>query len=76
MNNSTVIIKKVDKEWTAFNNDRKIGKSACKGCIIKLMQRLTATSLKYNNIIVVANNGEVLSEFPTGANHVRNNQDN
>ena len=73
MLNSTIIIKRGETGWSAFNNNKPIAKSPCKPCIISLMKNLTKNSKKYSSIIVVADNGEVLEEMKTGVSNARNN---
>lgn len=68
----TIVIKPhSDGKWTAFHEEKRIGGSKCKSCVIKTMLNLTKNSIKYTNIVIVAENGEVLNEYLTGAANVR-----
>ncbi len=70
---STIIIKRCENGWSAWNNDKAIAESPCKPCIISLMKNLTKNSKKYTSIFVVADNGEILEEMKTGVKNAGNN---
>lgn len=60
-------IKKDGDKWAAFHDDKRIGSSACKACIIKTIIAVTKKSTKYHSIVVHDEDGTPIRTIPLGA---------
>lgn len=63
---SDIIIRKDGEKWVAFANDKPIGGSKCRDCIIKVMLAITKKSQRYKTITVYDEDGSLKHKLLTG----------
>ena len=69
-----VWIKKTGDKWAGYANRAQITRPACRGCILKLLLKITAKSAVYDCIKIQNEDGTV-EVHKTGAANGRQNQE-